>query len=148
MPVVSGSVRPLVLTAGHSRLSLEVGAKCSRLHLLGQVSCPDGYPIAGTLGQQAALFSVYYENGRRQDVAVRHEFELARGNCIYQSGRIEPIALHAQPAVMFVRNTAREHYRLPLFSVNVESSQVASIAFKLKQEEQPILLFAVGAEES
>ena len=75
--------------------------------------------------------------------------ELVRGNCIYQCGRIEPIALRAQPAVAFAKNSAREHYQLPLLSIDVRSPRIASISLELrKDEQQPILLFALGAEEA
>lgn len=147
MPTRSTSVRPLVLTAGSPELMIPIGRPCSRIHLLGQISCPEGYPILGELGSQAASLSIHYEGGGKQDIPLRHGYEIARGNEIFKSGRIDPIALTAQRAGLFVKDSEREHYQLLLFTVKTRGTLVRSVSYQLLTREQPILLFAVGVEE-
>jgi hypothetical protein len=147
VPSAEGHARPIVLTEAHPAITIPVGRACSRLHILGHVTCPDGYPPAGKSGAVAATLLVKYEDHSEQSIPLRHGYEIARGNTIYQTTRIDPIATNAQRALRFVKDTAREDYQVLLFSAPVREAAVESIVYRLAAGEQPLLVFAVSTED-
>jgi hypothetical protein len=74
--------------------------------------------------------------------------EVARANLVYGSTRIDSMATAAQPALCFVKDWAREHYQVLLFSVSVENGTVQSISARLIGQSAPLLLFAITAEQA
>jgi hypothetical protein len=147
VPATEGRARPIVLTPAHPTISVAVGRRCARVHILGNVTCPDGYPPAGEAGAVAATLIVKYQNGSEQKTPLRRGYEVARSNMIYQTTRIEPIATRAQRALRYTKDAAREVYQVLLYSIPVLEPAVASISFDLKAGEQPLLLFGVNIED-
>jgi hypothetical protein len=147
LPSVDGRARPIVLTPTHPTISVPVGRRCARLHILGNVTCPDGYPPAGEAGAAAATLIVKYETGSDQKILLRHGYEVARSNLIYQTTRIDPIATRAQRALRYTKDTAREVYQVLLHSIPVHEPAVVSVSYELKPGEQPLFIFAISTED-
>lgn len=145
-PAVEGYARPLVLTPSHPSLSIPIGRACSRIHVLGHISCPGGFPPGGASGSQAGEIRLEYSDGSSEQIPLRHGYEVARGNLIYKCGRIDPIATEAQRALLFVKDTAREQYQVLLYSLDTKGRKVAALHYRLNAGEQPLLLFAVTTE--
>jgi len=148
LPTINREVRPLVLTPNHRTVRIPIDVPCSNFHVLGHLSCPDGYPIVGELGSQAALLTIEYRDGSKDQIPLRNGYEVARGNAIFQSGRIDPIALKTQRAATFIKNREREHYHLLLYSVKTKNAAVRAISYELAAGAQPILIFAAATEKS
>jgi len=146
-PVVEGYVRALAVTSAAPQLEIPIKQKCSRLHLLGQVSLPTGFPIVGTPGQPAGEYVIRYAGGKTQHVTLRHGIEICSGNLIHQASRIAPVPRASQKSLTFVREYATERYQVLLLSINSsESTIIESLTFSLERGQLPLLLFAVTAE--
>ncbi len=143
---LNGFVRPLVLTPAHPEMTIPIGRPCSAIHILGHVSLAGGYPTSVDEGAVAATLEVRESGGTQQTIPIRHGYEAAQGNMIFRAGRIDPIAILAQPALQFVKDTAREQYQFLLYTVTVKGP-VESLIYRLNGEERcPFLILAVGAE--
>ncbi len=73
--VVDGHVRPLVLTEEVPEVTIPIGRRCTKLHILGHVTLPSGYPLQGQSGEVVAVYSIVGANGASQDIPVRNGFE-------------------------------------------------------------------------
>jgi len=147
-PLVDGFVRPLALTPESPLIKIPLAMNCTRLHFLGQVTLPDGFPPAGKPGETLGSYTLHYAGGRVREIPLRCGFEVARANLVYGGTRIDPAATSAQRALCFVKDWAREHYQVLLFSAPVESGIVESITARLIGQQTPLLLFAITAEHA
>jgi beta-glucuronidase len=145
-PFVDGHARPLVLTPDSPEITVPVGLSCARLHILGHVALPTGYPLAGKAGDTAAVYTVQYASGATQEIPLRHGIEIARANLIHEATRIDPIATAAPRALIFNKDVVREQYQVLLFSLPLRGGAVRSLQIRLNREEQPLLVFAINAE--
>jgi hypothetical protein len=143
-PIVDGSVRPLVLTPEYPELVISLPAGAKRLHVLGNVTIPDGYPVAGKIGQTVATYTLNAAGRKSSPVPVRNGFETARANLIFNATRIDPIALNAPRALLFRKDPAREHYQALVLTLAAAGAE--SLTCKLAGD-QPLFLFAVTAEQ-
>ena len=139
-------MRPIVLTPEFPEVEIPVNLAAARLHFLGHVTCPDGYPIRGKRGDAAGSYEVRYAGGGSREVPLRAGIEVARANIIESATRFEPVATASQRALFFVKDWAREQYQGLLFSLAVENKPIESIRWRLAGD-QPMLLFALTAEQ-
>ena len=144
--VVDGYVRPLVLTPETPEVTIPIGRRCSKLHFLGQVTLPQGYPLQGRTGDAVAMYSIVGANGAAQDIPVRNGFEVAQANRIYQATRINPIAIEAQPALEFKKDVVREQYQFLLWSVSIKPGRVQNLRCKLNSGQPSLAILAITTE--
>ena len=130
--VVDGYARPIVVTSDVTEINIPVGLTCQRLHFLGQITVPTGYPVWGQGGDVVASYSINYANGTRKEVPLRNGFEVARGNLIHAATRFNPVAVQAQQALIFTKDIVREEYQVLLLSVPTEGQLVSSVTCTLK----------------
>jgi len=144
--MVEGRVRPIVLTPESPEIVLPIHQPCTRCHILGQVSYPQGYPAAGNFGETAAVYTLEYANGQKETLPIRHGMEIAQSNCIEGASRIAPIATAAQSAIEFVRDPAREQYQILLWSVAPQRQDLATLRCRLNPAQPAIGIFAITLE--
>jgi hypothetical protein len=144
--VVDGFARPVVVTPEVAEINIPVGVACQRLHFLGQITAPTGYPVSAEAGEAVASYSINYANGTKKDEPLRNGFEVARGNVICSATRFNPVAVRAQRALIFTKNIAREEYQVLLFSVPTEGQVVSSVTCTLRSQQESFLIFAITAE--
>ena len=145
-PLVDGYVRPLVVTPEVPQIEVPIGQKCARLHVLGQVTLPGGFPTSGTPGEVVAEYLVKYAGGKTQRVPLRNGIEVSGGSLVYQASRIAPGTSVSQHALTFIRDFSRERYQVLLFSIDVDKAAIESLTLSLAPQQPPLLLFAVTAE--
>jgi len=145
-PLVDGRARPLVLTPDSAEITVPIGLNCTRLHVLGHVALPTGYPLAGRSGEIAAVYTVRYASGAKQEIPLRHGIEIAQANLIHEATRIDPTATAAPRALVFNKDVVRERHQILLFSIPLRGGAVRSLEIHLNRSEQPLLLFAINAE--
>lgn len=146
MPVANQHVRPLVVTPANPEIVVPLNRRCNRLHILGQVSLTNGFPLMGKDGEQVGAYVLEHSNGHTKEIALRNGYEVAQANIIQDATRFNPEATETQPALLFVKDTAREHYQVLLYSLPVEDSPPVRIRFRLKGEQSPLALFAITSE--
>ncbi len=146
IPVVKDYVRPVLLTSETPEVTVSVGQECERLHILGQVTFPVGYPVVGTRGEKVATYWVRYGGGRERLVPVRNGIEVAQSNQIQAATRIDPVATNAQRALEYVKDVVREQYQVLLWSVPLEPGKVESVRCKLEAGRPVLAIFAITAE--
>jgi hypothetical protein len=127
-PVVDGATRPLVI---RSRIEIPANLEADRLHFLGNVTVPDGYPTDGTLGRQIGTYVVAYADGERQEVPLRWGLEVARSNTIAVASRLDPEAALAHRVIEYPKDIRREVYQTLLLSVPTKRKPIASITITL-----------------
>src|SRR5262249_26529646 len=146
-PVTRGRVQPLLLTTAVPEMLIPIHQKCTQLHFLGQVSIRVGYPLAGQAGESAAVYTLRYAGGKIQTLPVRNGIEVAQANCIYRATRIAPVATAAQPAVEYIKDIAREHYQVLLWSIPTQPETLVSLACRLNPKQRALAIFAITAEQ-
>jgi hypothetical protein len=146
VPVVNGAVRPVLLSPETPEVTISVGQECERLHILGQVTFPEGYPVVGKRGEKVATYRVRYSGGREREVPVRNGMEAAQANRIHVATRIDAVASGAQRALEYVKDVVREQYQVLLWSVPVERGKVESVLCKLEAGQPALAVFAITAE--
>jgi hypothetical protein len=144
-PAVDGYVRPLVLTPDQP-ITIPLGLDCKRLHILGQVTFPTGYPVLGKRGETIATYHLRYSGGRERQVPVRNGIEVAQANLIAAATRIDPIATEAQPALKYVKDIVREQYQVLLWTVPLEPGKVEALRCEMQGGAPPLAIFAITAE--
>jgi hypothetical protein len=147
IPIVDGFARPLVVTPESPEITVPVGFDCLRLHVLGHVTLPGGYPAAGKPGEEIASYTVHPSRGTPRTIPLRNGIEVARANMIHTATRIDPIAAAAPRALVFVKDVVREQYQILLYSLPVTGG-VESITLRLKAGSEPLALFALTAERA
>ncbi len=146
--VVDGYARPVVVTPESPEISIPVGLASQRLHFLGHITLPTGYPTAGREGELVATYTLNYTNGKKKQVPLRNGIEVARGNTICAATRLNPIAVQAQRAVIFTKDITREEYQGLLFTVTTGGEEVSSVACTLRNRQWSFLIFAITAERA
>jgi Glycosyl hydrolases family 2, TIM barrel domain/Glycosyl hydrolases family 2 len=147
-PLVNGRVRPLVLTHDGREIVVPIHQRCTQLHILGQVSFPLGYPLVGREEDSVAVYTLQYANGGIQPLPIRNGIEVAQSNCIHGATRIVPTATAMQPAVQYVKDSAREDYQILLWSIPTQSNELASVHCQLNAPHPAIAIFAITLEQS
>ena len=146
IPTVNNYVRPVLLTPETPEVTISVGQECERLHILGQVTFPVGYPVVGKRGERVATYRVRYSGGREREVPVRNGMEVAQSNQIHVATRIDPVATGAQRALEYVKDMVRELYQVLLWSVPLERGRVESVRCKLEADQPALAVFAITVE--
>ena len=144
--VIDGFVRPLAVTPEAAEINIPVGVACKRLHFLGDITVPTGYPVSGQAGEVVASYIIHYASGKKQELLLRNGIEVARGNLVCGSTRIHPVAVRAQRALTFTKDIAREEYQILLFSVPTDGQIVSSVTCTLRSQQDSLLIFAITVE--
>jgi hypothetical protein len=146
VPVVNGYVCPVVVTPGVSEIEIPIGLEGARMHVLGQVTLPVGYPVVGNNGETTAVYTLRYASGKSREVPLRNGYEVAQSNLISVATRIDPKATEAQRALVFTKDIAREQYQVLLYSLPLEGGKLASLQCKLSQQASALAIFAITVE--
>ena len=128
---LDGHTRPVVVLTGNS-VEIPVHGEADRLHFLGNVTVPDGYPTRGDAGAQMGSYTVYFADGSKQDVPLRWGLEVTRANVISSSTLLNPVALLGTAVLEYTRNRSYEDYRTYLFTVAVKHKTIDRIVITLK----------------
>lgn len=148
-PIVDSHTRPLILTTEVPEVTIPINQGCINLHILGQVTYPTGYPLAGHFGEEIAVYSLQYASGKTHNFPVRNGIEVAQSNRIHMASRIDPMATAAQPALEFVKDIVREHYQVLLWSIPIEGDgRIAGLRCKLNERQPALAIFAITAEQT
>ena len=146
VPVVNGYVRPVVVTPGVPEVEIPIGLEGVRVHVLGQVILPAGFPVVGNDGETMAVYTLRYASGKSRDVALRNGYEVVQSNLIAVATRIDSEATEAQRALMFTKDVAREQYQVLLYSLPLEGGKLASLHCKLRNQPSALAIFALTVE--
>jgi len=147
-PLVNDRVRPLILTPEASEIVIPVKGPCQRLHILGQVTFGEGFPLVGKDGEKIATYTLEYSKGKSREVPLRNGYEIAQANFVKDAGRLDPTATEAQRALIYIKDIAREQYQILLYSIPVEGAGLVRLRCKLHGEQPPLAIFAVTAERA
>ena len=145
-PLVNGYVSPIILSGESPEITIPIGLDCTMLHILGQVTFPQGYPVKGSHGEQVGVYSFQYAGGKTGDLPVRNGIEVAQPTRFLWT-RIAPMARDLQPALRFVKDVVREQYQVLLWSVPIQrGKKLTGLRCKLNAQQPPLAIFAITAE--
>jgi hypothetical protein len=124
-PAIDGRVRPLALTTEATRIEIPIGRdRVQKLHILGNVTLPDGYPVRGRLGETVGRYVIEYADGEREEHPLRLGQELARANMIAVASRVNPVATSTERVAVFTKDRIREAYQVLRLSLPVKPKHV------------------------
>jgi hypothetical protein len=146
IPKRDGYVRPLMLTPELPEAAIPVQQECIRLHILGQVTFPSGFPIVGRRGERVATYHLFYSGGEKQELPIRSGIEVARANRIYEATRINPVASAAQPVLEFEKDVVREEYQILFLSLPVRKTRLETVRLVLDTRDSALAVFAITVE--
>ena len=146
IPVIGGHVRPLVVTPEVPELEIPVNQECLRLHILGHVTLPMGFPVAGHDGEEIARYNLRFASGKTSEVPLRNGYEVAQSNLIDVATRIDPQTTEAQHALLFPKDLAREQYQVLLYSVALDGGELTRLHCTLRNQDSVLALFAITVE--
>lgn len=137
---VGGHTRPVVIRTG-STVEIPFHAEADRLHFLGNVTVPDGYPTRGEPGAAIGSYTIYYADGVTQEFPLRWGLEVARSNVVSSSALLNPVAQFATPAVRYTPNESYEDYRTFLYTAEVKRKMIDRIVINMKalSSERPLI---------
>ena len=145
--LVERHVRPLV-AGNRFELEIPIAQRSTRLHILGGISLPLGYPIIGKTGEFAATYELFFANGKLTEIPLRWGFEVVQGNMIHDGTRIQPVAAEAQAAIEYIKDAAREQYQILLYSTpRFEAETIAALRCKVADVRNWIAIFAITTEK-
>ena len=121
----------------------EVASDC--VTLIGCVSAPKGYPIAGEYGEAAAEVVVEYEDGE-QTVPLRNGLEFTTVFTTLSSSRINPKAENATPYAEFHYDKNFENYLINRLDIPLAQTQtVKRVRIRSKNAGYDLLFYGVYA---
>jgi hypothetical protein len=129
-PQMESQTRPLVI---RERVTIAADLEADRLHFLGNVTVPDGYPTTGELGGRVGAYTIAYADGERQEVALRWGYEVARSNMIAVASRLNPATATAARVLTYTKDIRREVHQTLLLTVPVKRKRIAEIAAALEK---------------
>ena len=132
-----GESRPILLTARHQRVEVSVNLEAERLHFLGNVTLPDGYPVIGKYGEQVARYVIVYADGEQQEASLRWGQEIARGNMIAVASRIDPSTAFGERVITYVKEPTREVYQTRLLTVDTKPKMIVRLICELQGSSSP-----------
>jgi hypothetical protein len=127
-------------------VEIPFGLEGVRVHILGQVTLPAGFPVVGAEGEAVAGYTLRYASGKSREVPLRNGYEVAQSNLITVATRIDPQASEAQRALLFAKDLAREHYQVLLYSLPLEGGKLASLHCQLSNQPSVLAIFAITVE--
>lgn len=130
-PQMDEHTRPLVVLTGKT-VEIPVHGEADRLHFLGNVTVPDGYPTRGGAGEPMGSYTIVYQGGERQEIPLRWGLEVTRSNFVVSSTRINPVALLGAPVIDYAKEVSYEQYRTFLYTVPVKHKPIDRIIVTLK----------------
>jgi glycosyl hydrolase family 2 len=146
-PAVGGFVRPVVATDS-CEVTIPIPSQCARIHVLGNITLPSGYPCTGKQGDIVALYTLHTLTGKKVEIPLRSGYEVVAANRIYEGTRIEPLATEAQPALLYHKDFAREQYQILLYSPqSLSEGSLSKLTCKVFDSEQVVAIFAITAEQ-
>jgi hypothetical protein len=145
-PLVNDRVRPLILTPEVSEIVIPVKGPCQMLHILGQVTFGEGFPLAGKDGEKVASYILEHSKGKNREIPLRNGYEIVQANLVRSASRLDLIATEAQRALMYVKDISREQYQILLYSVPVREAGLVRVRCKLHGEQPPLAIFAITME--
>ena len=139
-PQVDGHTRPVVAMTGKS-VDVPVHAEADRLHFLGNVTVPDGYPTRGEVGIEIGTYTIYYADRTKLEVPLRWGLEVTRSNVVSSSTLLNPVALLSTPVIAYTKDKSYEDYRTYLFTVPVKHKVIDRVVIALKPlpAERPLI---------
>jgi hypothetical protein len=141
-----GFVKPLMVSQ-NSAVEIPVSGSFSRLHILGHIALPQGYPIQGRHGDVCAVYRLKCASGKNIEIPLRWGYEIVQGNRIHEATRIDPIAIGAQAVLRFVKDVAREDYQVLLYSTQTFPVQpVLSLTCEVRDKDLSLAIFAITTE--
>jgi hypothetical protein len=130
-PQIEGHTRPIVVMTGKT-VEIPVHAEADRLHFLGNVTVPDGYPTRGEVGGPMGSYTIYFADGSKQEVPLRWGLEVTRANMVVSSTLLNPVAVLSAPVIKYTRNESYEDYRTLLYTIALKRKMVDRIVITLK----------------
>jgi hypothetical protein len=143
---MDGHVRPVVVTPAVPEVEIPIGTAGSRIHILGQVTFPTGYPLMGRHGETVAVYTLRYASGKSHEIPLRNGYEVAQSNLVAVATRIDPIVTESQRALVFTKDVVREQYQVLLYSLALEGGEVASLRCQLRSQQSALAIFALSVE--
>jgi hypothetical protein len=129
-------------------VAIPVDLAVHALHVAGNVTLPDGYPLTRKHGEPLGAYRIEYADGKTEEIPLRHGIEVAQANQIHGATRIEARATKAPPLMQYVKDPARERLQLLLFTVPAGGKRVRRITARVDSGQPPLLIFALLAEVS
>ena len=91
-------------------LTVPVDLAAKGLWVIGNVSMPKGYPIAGTYGEDVVEYAVTYTDGTVEHHMMKNGEDVTTAAALHGPSRIEPYAENAPRLARFRHQIAWEHY--------------------------------------
>ena len=145
LPVVGESVRPVAVTPAIPEVEIPVGRAGVRVHVLGQVTLPAGFPVGGGAGETVASYTLRYASGKSREVPSRNGYEVAQANLIAAATRIDPQATEAQRARRLPKTPSGAPPGVALLAPS-RGGELKSLHCQLRNQQSASAIFAITVE--
>lgn len=130
-PLYAEKTCPLLITPRHRKIEIKADIIADRLHFLGNVTLPEGYPVTDRLGENVAQYVIEYTDGDKQIVPLRWGLEIARSNMIAIASRINPETAYGRRVLVYTKHPLREIYQTRLLSIDIKHKKIERIICQL-----------------
>jgi hypothetical protein len=147
MPAALRAGAPIVLAGDCRRVEIAVGRAAAVLHVFGNTTYFDGFPIRGAAGDILARCIVSYDDGSTAVVPLRNGMELASASMIARHSRMNPIAVGAERVLILTIDPDFEIYQVNRLAVPTDRSKVLQkVVFETLSTEYYPLLYGITVE--
>jgi len=125
-----------------------IGDRASKIHVIGNVSMPRGWPIHGEYGETAAEYIVTYADGTADVFPMRNGFEITTATALYGPSRINPVAVNCRRALEWHYDYDFEQYIANHCVLPVDSGrEIVSLTLRDAGNGYYTLLYGVSIEK-
>lgn len=141
---VKGILKAPAVISSENSPSFKGGKKTDTVTVLGCVSAPYGYPLAGEYGEKAAEITVDFSDGEKQSFPLRNGMEITTVHTTLSSSRINPVAENAKEFARFSYDKNHENYIINRLDLKLDGRKtVETVEFKSINENYKILIYGV-----
>ena len=134
---------PLVISKDFP-VTFEGGVKTDSIKIVGAVSMPYAYPLAGDYGEPVVQTVVCFKNGEKKVFTLKNGVDITTVLTTLGSSRINPVAENAKPFAKFSYEKNRENYQINLLSLDLEAvREVEEIKLTCVAENYDILIYGI-----
>lgn len=111
--------------------------------VIGCVSAPYGYPLAGDYGEDAVKVTVEFENGK-EEFMLKNGIDITTIHTTLSSSRINPVAENSTPFAKFSYDKNHENYIINKAMLKLKGKKkVNKVIFENANENYEVLIYGV-----
>lgn len=140
------NVKPLVIS--DNEICIDIGTNAKAVYIVGNTSMPNGYPICGEYGEEAARYTVVYSDDTRDTHIMKNGIDVTTAATLLGSSRINSIGSKVHQLVEFGYKKDWEQYIINIKRIETNPQKtIESITFSSDNPYYNVLIYGITLEK-